>query len=112
VRAAGVRRIGDAVEFLEVPAPRALRPDEVLLEVQASGVGNWDEFARTGGWDLGARRRSGAVLTEPRSCCGPAPVRERRKRPGVSRPRTAHRGAAVTPSGAPGPVVSGRECLR
>jgi hypothetical protein len=55
VRAAGVRQLGAAVETLELPAPRALRSDEVLIEVQASGVGNWDEFARTGGWDLGAR---------------------------------------------------------
>jgi len=53
MRAAGIRRIGDAVELLELPAPRALRPHEVLLDVQACGVGNWDEFARTGGWDLG-----------------------------------------------------------
>jgi NADPH:quinone reductase-like Zn-dependent oxidoreductase len=55
MRAAGIRRIGGAVELLELPAPRALRPDEVLIEVQACGAGNWDEFARTGGWDLGAR---------------------------------------------------------
>ena len=55
MRAAGIRRIGDAIEPLEVPGPRALRPDEVLLEVRACGVGNWDEFARTGGWDLGIR---------------------------------------------------------
>jgi len=55
MRAAGIRQIGGAVEVLELPAPRALRPDEVLIEVRACGVGNWDEFARTGGWDLGAR---------------------------------------------------------
>ena len=55
MRAAGVRRLGDAVELLELPAPRALRPDEVLLDVHACGVGNWDEISRTGGWDLGAR---------------------------------------------------------
>jgi NADPH:quinone reductase-like Zn-dependent oxidoreductase len=55
MRAAGIRRFGDAIELLEVPGPRALRPDEVLLDVHASGVGNWDEFARTGGWDLGIR---------------------------------------------------------
>ena len=55
MRAAGIRRIGDAIEPLEVPGPRALRPDEVLLDVHACGVGNWDEFARTGGWDLGIR---------------------------------------------------------
>jgi NADPH:quinone reductase-like Zn-dependent oxidoreductase len=32
-----------------------LRPDEVLIDVQACGVGNWDEFTRTGEWDLGIR---------------------------------------------------------
>jgi NADPH:quinone reductase-like Zn-dependent oxidoreductase len=55
VRAAGIRRIGDAVELLELPGPRALRPDEVLIDVRACGIGNWDEIARQGGWDLGAR---------------------------------------------------------
>ena len=47
IRAAGVRQLGAAVETLELPAPRALRPDEVLIEVQACGVGNWDG-SRTG----------------------------------------------------------------
>ena len=55
MRAAGVRRFGGPVEVLELPGPRALRPDEVLISVRACGVGNWDEFARTGDWDLGAR---------------------------------------------------------
>jgi NADPH:quinone reductase-like Zn-dependent oxidoreductase len=55
VRAAGIRDIGAAVERLELPAPRALRPDEVLIDVRAAGVGNWDEFARTGNWDLGTK---------------------------------------------------------
>jgi NADPH:quinone reductase-like Zn-dependent oxidoreductase len=30
-----------------------LAPDEVLVEVVTAGVGNWDEFVRTGGWDVG-----------------------------------------------------------
>jgi NADPH:quinone reductase-like Zn-dependent oxidoreductase len=55
VRAAGVRRIGAAVESLELPAPRAPRAGEVLLDVRACGLGNWDEIVRTGGWDTGAR---------------------------------------------------------
>ena len=55
MRAAGIRRIGDAVELLELPGPRALRPDEVLIDVRACGIGNWDEIARQGGWDLGTR---------------------------------------------------------
>ena len=55
MRAAGVRRFGDPVEILDLPGPGPLRPDEVLIDVRAAGVGNWDEFARTGSWDLGAR---------------------------------------------------------
>jgi NADPH:quinone reductase-like Zn-dependent oxidoreductase len=55
VRAAGIRQIGGAIELLELPAPRALLPGEVLLDVQACGIGNWDEFARAGAWDLGIR---------------------------------------------------------
>ncbi|HEY6314319.1 MAG TPA: NADP-dependent oxidoreductase [Streptosporangiaceae bacterium] len=55
MRAAGVRRFGDGVETLELPGPRALQPDEVLLDVRACGMGNWDNIARTGGWDLGVR---------------------------------------------------------
>jgi len=54
VRAAGVRRFGDPIEILDLPGPGPLRPDEVLIDVRAAGVGNWDEFARTGSWDLGA----------------------------------------------------------
>lgn len=55
MRAAGVRHIDGAVEFLELAEPRALRADEILLDVRACGVGNWDEFVRTGGWDVDAR---------------------------------------------------------
>ena len=55
MKAAGIREIGDAVELLELSEPRALRPDEVLIDVRACGMGNWDEIARQGGWDLGTR---------------------------------------------------------
>jgi len=55
MRAAGVDRIGAAIRPLELPEPRPLQPGEVLLEVRACGVGNWDEFIRTGSWDTGAR---------------------------------------------------------
>ena len=53
MRAAGIRRYSGPVEPLELPGPGELRPDEVLVEVRSAGVGNWDEIARTGGWDLG-----------------------------------------------------------
>src|SRR5436305_4546863 len=39
--------------MLEVSDPRAPHTGEVLIEVKAAGVGSWDEFARTGRWDLG-----------------------------------------------------------
>jgi NADPH:quinone reductase-like Zn-dependent oxidoreductase len=40
--------------MIEVREPRPLARDEVLVEVRAAGVANWDEFVRTGGWDVGA----------------------------------------------------------
>ena len=55
MQVAGIRRIGAQVEMIEVGEPRPLAGDEVLLEVTAAGVANWDEFVRTGGWDVGAR---------------------------------------------------------
>jgi NADPH:quinone reductase-like Zn-dependent oxidoreductase len=55
MQVAGIRRLGARVEMLEVDEPRPLAGDEVLLEVKAAGVANWDEFVRTGGWDVGAR---------------------------------------------------------
>src|SRR3954466_13539795 len=50
---AGIRRTGGDVGMIDVPGPRALAGDEVLIQVRAAGVGNWDEFVRTGGWDVG-----------------------------------------------------------
>jgi NADPH:quinone reductase-like Zn-dependent oxidoreductase len=53
MRAAGISQYSGPVEPLELPEPGELRPDEVLLEVRCCGMGNWDDIARTGGWDLG-----------------------------------------------------------
>ena len=55
MRAAGVNQIDGAVALLELAEPRALRADEILLDIRACGVGNWDEFVRTGGWETGIR---------------------------------------------------------
>jgi NADPH:quinone reductase-like Zn-dependent oxidoreductase len=52
---AGIRHIGRDVELLDLPEPRRLSEDEVLLQVRAAGVANWDEIVRTGGWDVGCR---------------------------------------------------------
>jgi NADPH:quinone reductase-like Zn-dependent oxidoreductase len=56
MQVAGIRRVGVRVEMIEASEPRPPAGDEVLLEVTAAGVGsNWDEFVRTGGWDVGAK---------------------------------------------------------
>ena len=54
MRAAGVDGFGAEIQLLDLPEPSP-RPGEVLLGVRACGVGNWDEFVRTGDWDTGAR---------------------------------------------------------
>jgi NADPH:quinone reductase-like Zn-dependent oxidoreductase len=53
MRAAGISEFGGAVGRIDLPDPRPLAKDEVLIEVQAAGVGNWEEFVRTGQWDAG-----------------------------------------------------------
>ncbi|MFL5887261.1 MAG: NADP-dependent oxidoreductase [Thermoleophilaceae bacterium] len=51
--AAGIEAFGDEVTLLELPDPPALKAGQVLIDVKAAGVGNWEEFVRTGGWDIG-----------------------------------------------------------
>jgi NADPH:quinone reductase-like Zn-dependent oxidoreductase len=53
MRAAGIDRLGGDVRLMTLPDPRPLAPDEVLIQVMVAGVGNWDEFARVGDWDIG-----------------------------------------------------------
>lgn len=50
----GIRNIGGAVEIIDLPDPRPLEADEVLIDVKAAGVGNWDQVVRTGVWEVGA----------------------------------------------------------
>jgi len=53
MRAAGIRAFGGQVEQLELPAPPDRSGGEVLLEVRAAGIGNWDDLVRTGAWNVG-----------------------------------------------------------
>ncbi|MEV6904993.1 NADP-dependent oxidoreductase [Amycolatopsis sp. NPDC051372] len=53
MRAAGVREVGGRVELLELPEPDGPGPDEVVLEVETAGVGNWDDIVRAGAWNVG-----------------------------------------------------------
>jgi NADPH:quinone reductase-like Zn-dependent oxidoreductase len=55
MRAAGITRPSAAVELLQLEPPGPLRPGEVLIDVRAAGVGNWDDIMRTGGWPSGLR---------------------------------------------------------
>ena len=53
MRVAGIEHRGGPIETLEVADPPAPRNGEVLIEVKAAGVGNWDEIVRAGDWDVG-----------------------------------------------------------
>jgi NADPH:quinone reductase-like Zn-dependent oxidoreductase len=53
MRGAGVVSIGEPISEIELPDPRPLADDEVLIAVRAAGVANWDEVVRQGGWDVG-----------------------------------------------------------
>ena len=53
MKAAGIRAFGSAVEVLNLPRPTAPGNDQVLIEVLATGAGNWDDFARRGVWNIG-----------------------------------------------------------
>jgi NADPH:quinone reductase-like Zn-dependent oxidoreductase len=53
MKAAGIDHYGDNVRPMTISEPRRLEPDELLLQVCTAGVGNWDNIARTGGWNLG-----------------------------------------------------------
>jgi NADPH:quinone reductase-like Zn-dependent oxidoreductase len=53
MRAAGISEFGGAVGLIDLPDPRPLADDEVLIEIRAAGVGNWEEFVRTGDWEVG-----------------------------------------------------------
>jgi NADPH:quinone reductase-like Zn-dependent oxidoreductase len=53
MRAAGIETYDGPVEILDLPDPRPLADDEVLIEVRASGVANWDQLVLEGQWDVG-----------------------------------------------------------
>jgi NADPH:quinone reductase-like Zn-dependent oxidoreductase len=56
VRGCGVRSAGGPVELLELPVPEAPGPGEVVLEVQAAGMGRWDGLLHVAhGWEVGLR---------------------------------------------------------
>ena len=56
MRGCGVRSAGGRLELLELPSPKAPGPGEVVLAVQAAGMGQWDGLLHIpGGWEVGLR---------------------------------------------------------
>ena len=53
MRVAGITALGEPVEILEVDEPGPPAADEVLIDVAAAGIGNWDELVRIGSWRIG-----------------------------------------------------------
>jgi Alcohol dehydrogenase GroES-like domain len=46
-------RLGEPVEIFEVDELAAPAAGDVLIDVVAAGIGNWDELVRIGSWQIG-----------------------------------------------------------
>ena len=55
MKACGVSETGGDVILLEVPDPPPPGPGQVLVGVEAAGVGPWDRLVNGGSWDVGLR---------------------------------------------------------
>jgi NADPH:quinone reductase-like Zn-dependent oxidoreductase len=55
MRVAGIRSFGGPLEVIDLPDPRAPADDEVLIEIRAAGMANWDGIVRDGDWDAGVK---------------------------------------------------------
>src|SRR3989442_2430728 len=53
MRLAGIAARGEPVDILEVDELAPPAADEVLLDVAAAGIGNWDELVRIDSWQVG-----------------------------------------------------------
>ncbi|GLY75947.1 alcohol dehydrogenase catalytic domain-containing protein [Actinoallomurus iriomotensis] len=53
MRACGVTEVGGRVEALDLPDPDPPGAGQVVVAVEAAGVGSWDRLLYTGGWDVG-----------------------------------------------------------
>src|SRR5438874_5696525 len=55
MRAAGITALGEPVEIFEVDEQATPAAGDVLIDVVAAGIGNWDELVRIGSWQIGGR---------------------------------------------------------
>src|SRR5215204_2877416 len=53
MRAAGITALGEPVGIFEVDELATPTAGEVLIDVVAAGIGNWDELVRIGSWQIG-----------------------------------------------------------
>jgi NADPH:quinone reductase-like Zn-dependent oxidoreductase len=53
MRVAGITALGESVEIFEVDELATPAAGEILIDVVAAGIGNWDELVRTGSWQIG-----------------------------------------------------------
>jgi NADPH:quinone reductase-like Zn-dependent oxidoreductase len=53
MRAAGITALGEPVEIMELDEPAPPAAGEVLIDVVAAGIGNWDDLVRVGSWQIG-----------------------------------------------------------
>src|ERR1044072_9420058 len=53
MRAAGITALGEPVEIFEGAERWTPAAGEVLIDVVATGIGNWDELVRIGSWRIG-----------------------------------------------------------
>ena len=53
MRVAGITALGDPVEIFEVDELAPPTAGEVLIDVVAAGIGNWDDLVRIGSWHIG-----------------------------------------------------------
>src|SRR3954468_6715113 len=53
MRVAGITALGEPVEIFEVDELAPPSDGDVLIDVVAAGVGNWDDLVRIGSWQVG-----------------------------------------------------------
>ena len=53
MRVAGIQAMDGQVELIDVADSPVPTGDDVLIDVRAAGVANWDDIVRQGGWDVG-----------------------------------------------------------
>ena len=53
MKGAGIQAINGQVELLDLAEPPAPTGNQILIDVRAAGIGNWDDLARIGSWNIG-----------------------------------------------------------